>query len=249
MKSHVYSLEGEPLEEITLPPVFSTEHRPDVIKRAVLSAISRRIQPRGTNTMAGKRHSVHYLGTNRGISRTPRLAGGRQAAFVPQAVGGRRAHPPKKEKQYAEHINKKEKQLAVRSAISMSADYDVVRSRGHRIQDIKELPLIVEDALEELEKTGEVAEVFQKLGVWEDIQRAQKKTIRSGKGKMRGRKYKRKKGPLLVVSTFLKSARNLPGVDVVAVENLGPEHLAPGTHPGRLVIWTKSAIEHLERIS
>jgi large subunit ribosomal protein L4e len=250
MKSHVYSLEGEPTEEIILPQVFETEHRPDLIKRAVLSSISKRIQPRGTKKEAGKRHSVHYLGTNRGISRTPRLAsGGQRAAFVPQAVGGRRAHPPKVEKIYAENINKKEKRLAIRSAISMSADPDVVRSRGHRIDEIKEIPLIVEDALEELEKTGEVAEVFQHLGAWQDIERARKKTIRSGKGKMRGRKYKKKKGPLLVVTRPMKSARNLPGVDVVTVKNLGPEHLAPGTHPGRLTIWTKSAIQALERIS
>jgi large subunit ribosomal protein L4e len=250
MKSHVYSLEGEPLEEITLPSAFTTEHRPDVIQRAVLSCISKRIQPRGTKKEAGKQYSVHYLGTNRGISRTPRLAsGGRRAAFVPQAVGGRRAHPPKVTKIHAERINRKEKQLAVRSAISMSADPDVVKSRGHRIDEIKEIPLIVEDALEELEKTGEVAEVFQHLGVWQDVERASRKTIRSGRGKMRGRKYKRKKGPLLVVSSFMHSARNLPGVDVVAVENLGPEHLAPGTHPGRLVIWTKSAIQYLEERS
>lgn len=62
---------------------------------------------------------------------------------------------------------------------------------------------------------------------------------------MRGRKYKKKKGPLLVVTKPLKSARNLPGVDVVTVNNLGPEHLAPGTHPGRFVIWTKSAVQKL----
>lgn len=250
MKAHVYSLEGEATEEIELPPVFETEYRPDIIKRAVLSCISQRIQPRGTKRDAGKRHVVHYLGTNRGISRTPRLAsGGRRAAFVPQAVGGRSAHPPKVEKKYAEKINRKEKKLAVRSAIAMSADYDLVKKRGHKIDEIKEIPLIVEDSLEELEKTQEVAEVFENLGAWKDVERARKKKIRSGKGKMRGRKYKKKKGPLVVVKKSLKSARNLPGVDVVTVQNLGPEHLAPGTHPGRLVIWTKSAVEFLEGMS
>ncbi len=250
MKAHVYSLEGEVTEEIELPSVFETEYRPDVIKRAVLSCISKRIQKRGTKKEAGKRHVVHYLGTNRGISRVPRLAtGGRRAAFVPQAVGGRKAHPPKTTKVYAEKINKKEKNLAVRSAIAMSADPEIVRARGHNIEDIKEIPLIVEDSLEDLEKTQEVAEVFQSLGAYSDVKRAHQKKIRAGKGKMRGRKYKKKKGPLVVVSTSLKSAKNLAGVDVVSVDNLGPEHLAPGTHPGRLVIWTKSAVQSLERIS
>lgn len=250
MKAHVYSLEGDPLEEMELPSVFETEYRPDVIKRAVLSSISQRIQPRGTKLTAGKRHVVHYLGTNRGISRTPRLSSGsRGASFVPQAVGGRKAHPPKVEKIYAEKINKKEKRLAVRSAIAMSANFEIVKARGHHIDEVKEIPLIVEDTIEELEKTKEVAEVFQNLGVWKDVERAQKKKIRAGRGKMRGRKYKRKKGPLLVVTKSVKSARNLPGVDVVEVSNLGAEHLAPGAHPGRLVIWTKSAIASLEEVS
>ena len=250
MKAHIYSLEGEETEEIELPPVFETEYRPDIIKRAVLSCISRRIQPRGTKKDAGKRHVVHYMGTNRGISRTPRLASaGRKAAFVPQSVGGRKAHPPKVEKIYREKINKKEKALAVRSAIAMSANPEIVKKRGHNIEGIKEIPLIVDDSFEELEKTQEVAEVFQNLGAWADVERASRKKIRSGKGKMRGRKYKKKKGPLVVATRSLTSARNLPGVDVVAVHNLGPEHLAPGTHPGRLVIWTKSAVKALEEIS
>lgn len=253
MKANVYSLEGEVVEEVELPPVFETAYRPDLIRRAVLSSISQRIQPRGVKETAGKRHVVHYLGTNRGISRTPRLSsGGRGASFVPQAVGGRKAHPPKVEKIYAEKINKKEKKLAVRSAIAMSANLEIVKARGHNVEEVKEIPLIVEDSLEDLEKTKEVAEAFQNLGVWKDVERAQQKKIRAGKGKMRGRKYKRKRGPLVIVgkseSKSLKSARNLPGVDVVCVHNLGAEHLAPGTHPGRLVVWTKSAITSLERV-
>ena len=59
---------------------------------------------------------------------------------------------------------------------------------------------------------------------------------------------KKKVGPLFVVSKkcdLIKAARNLPGVDVVQVKDLNAEVLAPGTHPGRLVIWSKSAIEAL----
>ena len=40
-------------------------------------------------------------------------------------------------------------------------------------------------------------------------------------------------------------ARNHAGVDVVVVENLNAELLAPGTHPGRLTVYTKSAVEKL----
>ena len=66
---------------------------------------------------------------------------------------------------------------------------------------------------------------------------------------MRARKYRTPKSILLVVSNKLglhKAARNVPGVDVVGVKDLCAEDLAPGGDPGRLTVWTKSAIEGLE---
>jgi large subunit ribosomal protein L4e len=71
---------------------------------------------------------------------------------------------------------------------------------------------------------------------------------RAGKGKGRGRRIKHAVGPLLVIAekqSVAKAARNLPGVDVSSVNNLNAELLAPGTHPGRLTVWTKSAFEKL----
>jgi large subunit ribosomal protein L4e len=59
---------------------------------------------------------------------------------------------------------------------------------------------------------------------------------------------KRAVGPLVVVAEnkgIVEAARNVPGVDVVTVANLNVEMLAPGTHPGRLTVWTNSAIEKL----
>lgn len=252
MKANVYSLDGEVIEEIKLPSVFETEYRVDLIKRAVLASMSHRIQPWGPNPMSGKRASVRWPGKGRGLARTPRTRSGRgRAAFVPNAVGGRRAHPPKVYKIRSEKINKKERRLAIKSAISMSKDPEIVKERGHRIEEVKEIPLIVEDKFEEIWKASETKEVLENLGVWKDVLRAKKKKVRAGKGKMRGRKYKKKKGPLIVVSKKAeveKGVRNHPGVDVVAVENLSAEHLAPGTHPGRLTLWTKSAILYLEGI-
>jgi len=67
---------------------------------------------------------------------------------------------------------------------------------------------------------------------------------------MRGRKYKTRKGPLLVVSKeckLLKSAKNIPGLDVVEVSKLNAELLAPGTTMGRLTLFTEAAIEKLEK--
>jgi len=97
--------------------------------------------------------------------------------------------------------------------------------------------------------TKEVLEVVNSLGLDEDLERAVNgRGIRAGKGKMRGRKMKTPKSFLIVVGEdqgISLGARNLPGVDIVEVHGLNAELLAPGTHPGRLVVWTKSAIERL----
>ncbi|WP_457754572.1 50S ribosomal protein L4 [Thermococcus sp.] len=253
MKVKVFSLNGEPIEEIELPKVFETPFRPDLIRRAVIASWTHRIQPQGRDPMAGKRRVTENIGKGHGMARVERIkTAPRFAAFVPFARGGRRAHPPKVEKIIWEDINKKEKKLALMSAIAATANYDLVRARGHIIDNVPQIPLIVEDELEKIGKTRETREIFKKLGIWDDIERAKKNTkVRAGKGKMRGRRYKKAKGPLIVVAKnegILLGARNHPGVDVVLVDNLGVEMLAPGTHPGRLTIWTKSAIERLREI-
>lgn len=203
--------------------------------------------------MAGKRRVTENIGKGHGMARVERLkTPPRYAAFVPFARGGRRAHPPKVEKIIWEGINKKERRLAIMSAIAATANYDIVKSRGHIVDNVPQLPLIVVDDLQKVSKTRETREIFKKLGIWEDIERAKEKSgVRAGKGKMRGRRYKKAKGPLIVVGKnegIVFGARNHPGVDVVVVDNLGVEHLAPGTHPGRLTVWTVSAIERLREI-
>ncbi|MHA1238881.1 MAG: 50S ribosomal protein L4 [Candidatus Odinarchaeia archaeon] len=253
-KVGVYSITGEKVEEISLPSVFETPYRPDVIKRAVLACLTARIQPHGTDPMAGKRTTAESWGPGRGVARVPRVKGrgyhaAQRAAFIPMAVGGRAAHPPKVEKKIKERINKKERKLAIRSAIAATGIKEIVEKRGHVIEKIPELPLIVEDEVQKLKTAKEVWEFLEKIGASLDIERVKKgRKIRAGKGKMRGRKYKTPKGPLIVIANdegIFKAASNYPGVDIVNVKNLNAEVLAPGTHPGRLVIWTKSAIEKL----
>jgi len=249
-KAKVLSLSGEVLREIALPRVFLEEYRPDLIKRAVLAAQANRLQPYGTNVLAGRDTSAESWGPGYGVARVPRIKTGRRAAKVPQAVGGRRAHPPKPEKILSEKINKKERRKAIKSAIAATADETLVRRRGHKFG--AELPIILEDAFESLSKTREVKEVFERVGIWEDVLRAKERKVRAGIGKMRGRRYKTKKSVLVVFATenghegIRRAARNLPGVDVVHVRLLNAELLAPGTHAGRLTVWTESAIQSLQ---
>ncbi len=257
MKVHVYSLDGKPDGEVELSPIFETEFRPDVIKRAVLAAQSARIQPWATDRGAGKRTTAETWGKGFGAARVRRVKGRRhpaagRAAFVPFAVGGRRAHPPKTEKKLRERVNKKERRLAIRSAIAATKDKKAVSSRGHVIDDVKELPVVVTDEFEGIKRTKQAKEILQSLGLWLDVERvAESRKVRAGKGKMRGRRYRQAIGPLLVISKDRgvgQAARNIPGVEVVPVDQLGAEQLAPGGVPGRLTLWTKSAIQRLVEV-
>jgi large subunit ribosomal protein L4e len=261
MKVDILDLEGKPQGKIELPEMFSESFRPDIIKRAVLSLQSQRRQPYGTDKLAGLRTSAHYHGRRRyrwtmmmrDMARLPRLHGASpnmswRARKVPQAVKGRKAHPPKVEKIWYQKINKKEKNLALRSAIASTSNKEIVKKRGHRVDKIKQLPLVVDDRVESIKKTKDVEKLFMILGFEDELKRFEKRKVRAGKGKMRGRKYKEKVGPLIVVSEdkgIMKSCKNLPGVDVLNVKNLSVENLAPGAVPGRLTIWSKSSIEKL----
>ena len=249
MKVNVYSMEGEVKEEIELPAIFNEEYRPDLIKRAVISSQTARVQPWGNDPMAGKRTSAKGWGSGRGTARVPRIKNGSRAAFVPMAIGGRQAHPTRAEKNHHEKINIKERRFAIRSAVAATTNKELVEKRGHVTGDIEQLPIIVDDEISSVKTTKQTREIFQNLGVYDDIERAKaSKKIRAGRGKTRGRKYKKGKGPLLVVDEdngISLGARNHAGVDVVCVENLNAELLAPGTHPGRLTIFTKTEDEKL----
>lgn len=249
----IYDLQGQTTRKTTLPPVFATPLRPDVIKRAVLAIQSHRRQPQGRNPMAGKRTTAESRGTGMGISRVPRIKGGRgTAALAPSTVGGRQPQPPTSAKKINRRIPKKETRLALQSAIAATASKETVVQRGHAITDIPQIPLIVVDEIQGLTQTQQVTEALTNLGVLPDIQRVKaSKKIRAGKGKRRGRKTKQAKGPLIVIAEnqgLTKAANNIPGVQVTKVSDLNPEILAPGTHPGRLTLWTDSALERLANI-
>ena len=261
MKVDVFDLQGKPVEKIDLPEVFKEPLRQDLILRAVLSSQSNRRQVYAVDTMAGKRTSAHYHGVRRErytmmgreMARLPRLHGKLsphlmwKSRFAPQVTGGREAHPPVVEKIWAQKINRKEKRKAIRSAIAATANPELVLKRGHRVE-LKELPIVVEDKIQEMKKTKEVVEFLKKVGLEKELERIKIKKIRSGMAKARGRKYKTKIGPLFVISEdkgIGKAVKNLIGSNVCRVGNLSAEYLAPGAMPGRLAIFTKSAIKKL----
>jgi len=265
MKAAVYSVSGQKVRDIELPSVFKEEVDEQLIKRSVLSIQSAKLQPKGTFKRAGRENTAVYVGKRwkpagfRGINvehaRLPRKKNRRaliagDVASVPQAKGGPIAHPPKVEKKVKEQINKKEKRKAVKAAVAATADTNRVKERGHLFGEKVSFPIIVEKKLEQLEKTKQVKEMFSKLKIQQDVERAKKrKKIRAGKGKKRGRRYKRVKSVLIVVNEpgkIYKAARNLEGVEIVKYKDLNANVLAPGAKPGRLTVWSENAIKEMK---
>ena len=263
MELKIISMENSAVGTQKMPRQFMEAIRPDVISRVVFALQSSRRQPYGTSEEAGKRHSVKlsrrrhkYRGAyGHGISRVPRKIHTRRGtrmfwvgAQAPGTVGGRKAHPPKAEKDWTKKVNKKENMLAIRSAISATVNPELVKEHGYIAPE--NYPFVVEDAIENIEKTKDIKASLKKIGFEKELKRAEQKSIRAGKGKNRGRRYKKKTSLLFIVSKkckLMKAAENIPGIIVSVVDSLNAEILAPGAQPGRLALFSKSAVERLEK--
>jgi len=262
MKIELFNLEKGSEGKVDLPVQFNELISPSLIRRAVVAFQLNKRQHYGANPEAGTRVSAkvsrrrrNYRGSyGKGISRVPRKVLSRrgsqffwQGALAPGTVKGRRAHPPKAYQTWFKKINKKENSKAIRSSLAASMEAGFVKGRGHNLPE--DYPFAVNDSFASLDKTKLVKQTLEKLGFKPELSRTTKKTLRAGRGKARGRKYSRKTGLLIVVSDkcpLQKSAANIPGTDVVLAEQLNAELLAPGAVPGRLTLFTASAINKIK---
>jgi len=264
MRANVLDLNGNAAKNIELPIQFDEEYRPDIIRRAFMAVRTSKRQAYGSKKGAGMRQSAKLSRRRRdfkgaygkGISRVPRKTLTRRGtqfywigANSPNTVGGMRSHPPKAEKIWLEEINIKERRKAIRSALAATMNKEIVMQRGHKIKNI--FPFIIDSKIENINKTKDVINFLEKVGLHEEIKRTNEVKIRSGAGKKRGRKYKGKRGILFILSKYncnlAKSARNIEGCDVAAVNNINAEILAPGGNSSRLCIWSETAIEKLAK--
>jgi large subunit ribosomal protein L4e len=248
----VYDLNGVPKGKINLPEIFTTKFRPDIIKKSVVALQTHKLQPQGRDLMAGKRTTAHSFGVGRALARVPRVRGERHpqagsAAFAPNTVGGRMTHPPTTKKNIHKRLNKKEACSALASAVAATAKKEIVSSRGHKLEQVPSIPLIVTDNLESVSETKKAMDVLKTLGLWQDVERVMNSIKkRSGRASSRGRGKRIAKGPLLVCNDDKGIAygfKNIPGIDAVKASDLNVEDLAPGTHAGRLTVWTESAMK------
>ncbi|KAL2509489.1 60S ribosomal protein L4-1 [Forsythia ovata] len=202
--------------------------------------------------------SAESWGSGRAVSRIPRVPGGGtyragQGAFGNMCRGGRMFAPTKIWRQWHRAVNVTQKRHAVVSAIAASAVSSLVLARGHRIESIPELPLVVSDFAEATDKTNSAIKLLKQIGAYPDAEKAKDShSICPGKGKMHNRHYISWKGPLVVYGSegakMVKALRNIPGVEVAHVSRLNLLKFAPGGHVGRFIVWTKSAFEKLDEI-
>ena len=262
MNIPVYTLGGKEAGKISLKKVFSEPVRTDLIAKAFAAEQALIRHPYGADPIAGQRSSAHYHGRrgirnsmmNREMSRMKRIHNmgflNMTARVIPGSVKGRKAHPPKTEKVLGKKLNKKERTKALFSAVTASAERTVLEKRGHRPGDIKHLPLVLEDRLEETRSAKELIKILKSFGLEKDLERVTK-SIRAGKGTMRGRKTRTKVGPIVIVKDdkgISKAASNIPGVAAVTVQELTVSDLAPGAQPGRLAVWSQGALESLDSV-
>merc|ERR1711915_1142013 len=187
----------------------------------------------------------------------PRVRGGGthrsgQGAFGNMCRGGRMFAPTKTWRRWHRKVNVAQKRYAVCSAIAATGVPALVMAKGHRIEGIPEVPLVVSDKVEEFKKTKEAVTLLRKAGAWADIDKVYKsKALRAGRGKMRNRRRTQRLGPLVVYNKdngLVKAFRNIPGVNTICVDRLNILRLAPGGHVGRFCIWTESAFKKLDSL-
>ncbi|XP_075714443.1 large ribosomal subunit protein uL4 [Rhinoderma darwinii] len=254
----VFSEKGEASgKNVTMPAVFKAPIRPDIVNFVHTNLRKNNRQPYAVSKLAGHQTSAESWGTGRAVARIPRVRGGGthrsgQGAFGNMCRGGRMFAPTKTWRRWHRRVNITQKRYAVCSALAASALPALVMSKGHRIEEIPEVPLVVEDKVESYKKTKEAVLLLKKLKAWNDIKKVYaSQRMRAGKGKMRNRRRVQRRGPCVIYNDdngIVKAFRNIPGITLLSVNKLNLLRLAPGGHVGRFCIWTESAFRKLDEL-
>merc|ERR1711939_933222 len=248
---------NEVLSEVKMPHVFLAPVRNDLVSFVHDQLSKNTRQAHGVDKKAGMKHSAESWGTGRAVARIPRVSGSGthrsgQAAFGNMCRKGRMAHPLHTWRKWHRKVNLNMRRHALASAIAATACAPLVMARGHRVSNIPQLPLILDDAVGQIAKTRDAVALLKAFSLYDDVKRViANNQLRAGKGKLRGRRHKTRRGPLFVVDegceSLRRALRNVPGCDVCNVNRLNIRQLAPGGHLGRFCIWTKSAFASLEK--
>jgi len=254
----VYTSDNKAEQHVTLPAVLAAPIRPDVVHDVHTRMNKNKRQAYAVSKLADHQTSAESWGTGRAVARIPRVAGGGthragQGAFGNMCRGGRMFAPTKTWRRWHRKISVGQRRYALVSALAASAIPALVMARGHRIQQIPEIPLVVDNkSIDHVDKTSKAKELLKSLNAYADVEKVKdSRKIRRGKGKMRNRRYVQRRGPLVIYNEkgpVTKAFRNLPGVELCCVTRLNLLQLAPGGHLGRFCIWTKDAFERLDSL-
>jgi len=259
MKIQILGLEGKKEGEIETP-IFDEPCREDLIQKSV--EVEKKMQPYAPFYLAGKQASASGVirhgrrkwktACGRGISRVPRKIFWRrgtqfywQGATVSGTKGGRRAHPPRILSMLNDKkINKKEKRKAFLSALALTASAEDIKKKYTSLEDKKietKFPIVIDSKILNLKTKDFLKNLKIILNNLSDIA-IQEKCIRPGKGKHRGRKYKKSAGLLFVVGGKENKKVNL--IEIKKVPQLRISDLA--SNGARLTAYTEEAVKELD---
>jgi large subunit ribosomal protein L4e len=243
---------------VPLPAVFTAPIRLDIVHDVHTRMSKNKRQPYAVSKYAGEQTSAESWGTGRAVARIPRVSGGGthrsgQGAFGNMCRGGRMFAPTKVWRRWHRKINVTQKRYAMVSALAATAVPALVMARGHRVDQLPEIPLVVDSkSVETIDKTSKAVAFLKNINAYADVERViSSRKLRAGKGKLRNRRYVQRVGPLIVYNTtspLTKAFRNIPGVELANVNRLNLLRLAPGGHLGRFIIFTKDAFVELDKL-
>merc|ERR1719361_1076736 len=243
----VFGINGRPLnKQLPMPDIMLSPIRADLVNFVHTNMAKNNRQPYAVQNnegphgiRAGHQVAAKSWGTGRAVSRVPRVKGGGthragQGAYANMCRGGRMFSPTKVWRKWHRKMNTNQKRYAVCSAVAASAVPALVMARGHRIQPVEEIPLVIENDFHKLKKTRAALTALQAFHLSAELRRCKRRYKRAGKGKMRNRRYRHRQGPLIVYGQseggICKAVRNIRGVDFCSVYSLNLLKLAPGGH-------------------
>lgn len=131
-------------------------------------------------------------------------------------------------------------------------------ARGHQISTVPEVPLVINSEIfagAAIARTSAALGLLKSVGAGPDISKVKaSRKLRAGKGKLRGRRHRQRRGPLIVYNPLedgkelALAFRNIAGIETCSVFALNLLQLAPGGHLGRFIIWTSAAFKALDEI-
>lgn len=248
---------------IPLPKVFHAPIRPDIVQSVHTGMAKNKRQPYAVSEKAGHQTSAESWGTGRAVARIPRVSGGGthragQAAFGNMCRSGRMFAPTKIWRKWHVKVNQGQKRFATTSALAASSVPALLLARGHQISSVPEVPLVINSEAfsgAKIAKTSAAVALLKSVGASADVEKVKaSRKLRAGKGKLRGRRHRQRRGPLVIYDPSIDGPevalafRNISGVETSSVYALNLLQLAPGGHLGRFIIWTSAAFKALDTI-